>query len=174
MRGAGLADRGGPSSRSSSIVGRGGFCFEQNLLFKTALEALGAEVDLYMARGLVGGDPANPRPRTHLMLGVNWEGRYWHADVGFGGGTLLEPMPWGPGDVHEQSGWRYRVIERHPEYVLQSATGDGWEDLYALIPHPVPRADIDPANWWTSTHPRHDSKAASWSAASGPTAGAWR
>jgi N-hydroxyarylamine O-acetyltransferase len=132
---------------------RGGYCFEQNLLLKASLEALGAEVELYLARGLLGADPDAPRPRTHLLLGVHWEGEHWHADAGFGGGTLLEPLPWGPGEVHEQAGWRYRVIERHPEYVLQTAAGEAWGDLYAFIPHPVPKADIETANWWTSTHP---------------------
>jgi N-hydroxyarylamine O-acetyltransferase len=29
---------------------RGGYCFEQNLLLKAALEALGAEVDMFLAR----------------------------------------------------------------------------------------------------------------------------
>ena len=120
---------------------------------KAALEALGAEVELYLARVLLGADPAAPRPRSHLLLGVLWRGERWHADVGFGGGTLLEPLAWGPGEVIVQSGWRYRVIERDGEYVLQSGAGEPWEDLYAFVPRAVPQADIEPANWWTSTHP---------------------
>lgn len=132
---------------------RGGYCFEQNLLLKAALEALGAEVELYLARVLMGADPAAPRPRSHLLLGVEWDGRRWHADAGFGGGTLLEPLPWGPAGEHEQSGWRYRVIEREGEYVLQTASGEPWEDLYAFLPHPVPKIDVETINWWTSTHP---------------------
>ncbi len=111
-------------------------------------------MELYLARGLLGADPAKPRPRTHLLLGVTWQGERWHADVGFGGGTLLEPLPWGPGEEHDQAGWRFRVVERGPEYVLQSATVvRGWSDMYAFIPLPVPKAEIEPANWWTSTHP---------------------
>ncbi len=133
---------------------RGGYCFEQNLLLAGALQALGAEVELYLARVLLGADPAAPRPRSHLLLGVRWRGERWHADAGFGGGTLLEPLPWGPGEVHRQSGWRYRVTEREPEYVLQAAGGDDrWEDMYAFLPHPVPKADVETANWWTATHP---------------------
>ncbi len=132
---------------------RGGYCFEQNLLLKSALEALGAEVELYLARVLVAADPNAPRPRTHLLLGVEWQGERWHADVGFGGGTLLEPIPWGPGGEHEQAGWTYRVIERSSEYVLQTGTADGWADLYAFLPFPVPKADIEAANWFTSTYP---------------------
>jgi N-hydroxyarylamine O-acetyltransferase len=132
---------------------RGGYCFEQNLLLKMALEALGARVDLYLGRGLLGADPSAPRPRTHLLLGVEWHQERWHADVGFGGGTLLEPMRWGPGEDAEQAGWRYRLLERDGEYVLQSARGEVWVDLYEFLPRPVPMAEVEPANWWTSTHP---------------------
>ncbi|HEY6478319.1 MAG TPA: arylamine N-acetyltransferase, partial [Polyangia bacterium] len=48
---------------------RGGYCFEQNLLLKAALEALGvANVELFLARVRVGAAPGDPRPRTHLLL----------------------------------------------------------------------------------------------------------
>src|SRR5919201_4472917 len=49
---------------------RGGYCFEQNLLLKAALEALGAEVEMLLARVRVGRPPGTPRPRTHLVLRV--------------------------------------------------------------------------------------------------------
>jgi N-hydroxyarylamine O-acetyltransferase len=133
---------------------RGGYCFEQNLLLKAALEALGAEVDLLLARVRSGAAPGAVRPRSHLVLRVHSEGRSWHADVGFGLGTLLEPLPFGPGDAHEQSGWRFRVVEDGPELVLQAAEGDHWMDQYGLLDHPVPPIDVETINWWTSTHPR--------------------
>src|ERR1700736_6596991 len=79
---------------------RGGYCFEQNLLLKAALEALGAEVDLLLARVRVGA-PGVTRPRSHLVLRVRADGASWHADVGFGLGTLLDPLPFGPGAEHE-------------------------------------------------------------------------
>src|SRR3954469_2241334 len=63
---------------------RGGYCFEQNLLLKAALEALGAEVDMFLARVRLGAPPGTTRPRTHLVLRVNVDGANWHADVGFG------------------------------------------------------------------------------------------
>jgi N-hydroxyarylamine O-acetyltransferase len=153
--------RGVPVSLESDalqrkLVGdrRGGYCFEQNLLLKSALEALGAEVDLLLARVRVGGAPGAVRPRSHLVLRVRGEGGEWHADVGFGAGTLLEPIPFGPGDVHEQSGWRFRVIPDGGELVLQTADGSGWSDLYGFVPTPVPQIDVETSNWFTSTHPR--------------------
>jgi N-hydroxyarylamine O-acetyltransferase len=133
---------------------RGGYCFEQNLLLRAALEAIGAEVDLLLARVRVGAPPGTTRPRSHLLLRVRAEGGDWHADVGFGAGTLLDPIPFGPGDVHEQSGWRYRVIEDGEELVLQTADGAEWKDLYGFLPQPVPLVDVETSNWFTSTHPR--------------------
>jgi N-hydroxyarylamine O-acetyltransferase len=133
---------------------RGGYCFEQNLLLRAALEALGAEVDLLLARVRVGAPPGVMRPRTHLVLRVRGHGGVWLADVGFGVGTLLEPLPFGPGEAHEQSGWRFRVVEEADEHVLQSQTEGEWQDLYAFLPYPVPFVDVETSNWFTSTHPR--------------------
>lgn len=132
---------------------RGGYCFEQNLLLKAALEALGAEVDAMLARVRFGAPGGSLRPRSHLILRVRAEGATWHADVGFGAGTPLEPLPFGPGDVHEQSGWRFRVVEEGAELVLQTADGESWKDLYAFVPEPVPFVDIETSNWFTATHP---------------------
>jgi N-hydroxyarylamine O-acetyltransferase len=133
---------------------RGGYCFEQNLLLKAALEAQGAEVDMLLARVRVGRPPGTPGPRTHLVLRVRYGGRAWHADVGFGRGTLLEPVPFGPGGPYEQAGWRFRVVEDARELVLQTAQRDEWVDLYGFVPHPVPLIDVETSNWFTCTHPR--------------------
>jgi N-hydroxyarylamine O-acetyltransferase len=134
---------------------RGGYCFEQNLLLAAALEALGAEVDLLLARVRVGAPRGATRPRSHLVLRVGAEGSTWHADVGFGKGSLFEPIPFGPGPEQEQRGWRFRVVEDGDELVLQTAaSGEGWEDVYGFSPDPVPLVDVETANWFTSTHPR--------------------
>ena len=133
---------------------RGGYCFEQNLLLKAALEALGAEVDLYLARVRLGAAPGVLRPRAHLVLRVRADGCDWHADVGFGLGSPLEPLPFGAGGEHLQSGWRFRIIEQERELVLQSAEAGGWLDLYGFVPQPVPFVDLETSNWFTSTHPR--------------------
>jgi N-hydroxyarylamine O-acetyltransferase len=133
---------------------RGGYCFEQNLLLKAALEALGAEVEMFLARVRLGAQPGVLRPRSHLVLGVRKDGAEWHADVGFGMGTLFEPLPFGAGREHEQSGWRYRVVRDGAELVLQTHALEGWVDLYAFLEHPVPLIDVETVNWWVCTNPR--------------------
>ncbi len=133
---------------------RGGYCFEQNLLLKAALEALGAEVDPFLARVRLGAPRGVMRPRTHLVLRVRADGSDCLADVGFGLGSPLEPVPFGPGGEHGRSGWRYRIVEEGSENVLQTANGSGWIDLYSFVPVSVPFVDIETSNWFTATHPR--------------------
>lgn len=132
---------------------RGGYCFEHNMLFKAALEAVGAPVEPMLARVRNGLPPLPAGPLTHLLLRVQWGGAVWHADVGFGQGTLIEPIPFGPGGPYEQLGWRYRVVQEEHLLVLQTDSEDGWRDLYAFSPEPVPPIDIEVNNWFTCTHP---------------------
>jgi N-hydroxyarylamine O-acetyltransferase len=132
---------------------RGGYCFEQNLLLKAALEALGAEVDMFLARVRIDAEPDVVRPRTHLILRVRENGSCWHADVGFGARGILDPIPFGPGPAQEQSGFGFRVVQDGPELLLQKLAGDDWVDAYSFLPQPVPLIDVELSNWWTSTHP---------------------
>jgi len=136
---------------------RGGYCFEHNLLFASALEQLGLAVEPMLARTRTSGAPPEARPATHLLLRVSdEEGVAWHADVGFGFGTLLDPIPFGadPDAVHEQSGWSFRVVEEGSELVLQTLGAAGWSDVYGFAPRAVSRIDIELSNWWTCTNPR--------------------
>jgi N-hydroxyarylamine O-acetyltransferase len=135
-------------------AGRGGYCFEHNLLLKAALEALGYEVEAVLARVRVGAEPGAIRPRSHLLLRVRAGGADWHADVGFGNGSLLEPLPWGPGGEHVQAGWRFRVVQEGSLLVLQSMRKGEWADVYAFAPEPSPTIDLETSNWFTATHPR--------------------
>jgi N-hydroxyarylamine O-acetyltransferase len=133
---------------------RGGYCFEQNLLLKAGLEALGIQVDTMLGRVRLGRPTGVPRPRTHMVLRVRADERDWHADVGFGRGTLLEPIPFGPGGPYQQAGWHFRVVEDGPELVLQTVQGGEWVDLYGFVPEPVPFIDVETSNWFTCTYPR--------------------
>jgi N-hydroxyarylamine O-acetyltransferase len=134
---------------------RGGYCFEQNLLLKAALETIGGlRVDMHLARVryLAGGAI---RPRSHIVLGVRSRDGHWLADVGYGLGTLFEPLPFEPGQERVQSGWRYRLVaEDGGELVLQRMEDGDWVDLYGFVPVPVPLIDVETSNWWVCTHPR--------------------
>ena len=143
-----------PADLEAKMVtkGRGGYCFEHNLLLAAALEALGMGVEPILARVRLG-PPGSPRPLNHLLLRVSDSARVWLADVGFGGGGLLDPVPFEIGTETDQSGWVYRLVEDGPEWVLQVHQDGGWTDMYGFVPQRAERIDIEVSNWYTSTHP---------------------
>src|SRR4029079_15204540 len=67
---------------------RGGWCFEQNHLLRSALEQIGFDVVGLEGRVRVGAVTEDDvTPRTHMALCVALQGRRWLVDVGFGGLT---------------------------------------------------------------------------------------
>jgi len=130
---------------------RGGYCFEQNTLFSTALRSIGFDVETCEARVRQGAEGVT-RPRTHMVLRVHCEGRAFLADVGFGGDGLIEPILM-DGSSSEQAGVTYRIAREDPLRILQRAVAGRWEDLYAVLPDPVFPIDYEAGNWLTSTHP---------------------
>ena len=131
--------------------GRGGYCFEQNRLFALALEALGFAVVPLAAR--VRYRATRVLPRTHQLLLVDVGGERFVADVGFGGQTLLEPLPLAARAPVRQHAWSYRLAPEGDGFVLQLEGGDGYVDLYAFTLEPALPPDLEMANWYVSTHP---------------------
>jgi N-hydroxyarylamine O-acetyltransferase len=128
---------------------RGGYCFEQNMLFAAVLERLGYAVTRLAARV----QPARPGPRSHMLLRVVVDGRPWLADVGFGA-SLLEPLPLEAATVL-QGGWTYRLEPADPDgWLLRAGGSDGWSDLYAFTLEPQRPIDYVVYNHFTATHPR--------------------
>ena len=76
--------------------------------------------------------------------------------MGFGGGGLLDPLPFVTGAETEQSGWRYRLVEDGAELVLQVFQDGGWTDMYGFVPEPADPIDVAVNNWYTATHPDSD------------------
>ena len=72
--------------------GRGGYCFEHNVLFKHVLDALGFRVIGLTARVLWGAAENTVTARTHMLLRVDLDGQPYIVDVGFGGVTLTGPL----------------------------------------------------------------------------------
>jgi len=132
---------------------RGGYCFEQNLLFAAVLEELGFELNRLVARVLYRG--SSLRPRTHMLLRVRLDSAEWLADVGFGGEGLLRPLALLAGRETPQQAWTYRLrTAAHDEWVLQSRWIDGWQDLYSFSLAPQLPVDYEPANFYVSMHPQ--------------------
>ena len=141
------------ASLQSKIVkgGRGGYCFEQNLLFAAVLERLGFTVTRLAAR--VRYRARRVLPRTHMLLLVRCDNDTWLGDVGFGLEGLLLPVPFGSEQEVRQFGWTYRVAQERGQWVLQSLHAESWTDLYAFSLEPQELADYEMANYYSSTYP---------------------
>jgi len=131
--------------------GRGGYCFEQNTLFATALETLGFAVTPLAARVRFGTNAI--LPRTHMTLQVDLQGERLLADVGFGVYGLLLPLPLDDPRVVGQFDWTYRIVADANLRILQARIDDAWADLYAFTLERQYPADYEMANHYTSTHP---------------------
>jgi N-hydroxyarylamine O-acetyltransferase len=130
---------------------RGGYCFEQNALLAAVLERIGFGVTRLLARVRLGA--SRVLPRTHQILEVIVDGAPWLADVGFGTGGILLPVPLAAGGPVRQFAWTHRLVEESGLWVLQERQPDGWLDLYAFTCEPQHPVDFEMSNWYTSTHP---------------------
>lgn len=130
---------------------RGGYCFEQNSLFKAVIEELGFPVTLLMARVRYGKESI--RPRTHVLLRVDVDGRPYLADVGFGGWGLAAPLRLDAGVERDDGLLSHRLMKTGDVWVLQARPAGHWIDLYAFTLEPHHPVDLEMANHYTATHP---------------------
>ncbi|SAL24899.1 arylamine N-acetyltransferase family protein [Caballeronia telluris] len=146
-----------PQSIQQKLVGarRGGYCFEHNLLFRGALDALGFTTRSLAARVVWGRtDPQMPA-RTHMLLLVDLEGVTYLADVGFGGVTLTAPLVFETGrdQVTPHEPFRIDAIDAN-NYLLQVKLDDTWAPLYRFDLEPQFDIDYELANHFVATHPQ--------------------
>jgi N-hydroxyarylamine O-acetyltransferase len=133
---------------------RGGYCFEHNLLFKTALQAIGFHVT-----GLVGrprwivpaGSPLGPK--THMLLKVDLANVSYLVDVGFGACLLDAPLLLQTNVEQTTALGTYRLTESDRQFTLSAKRQAGWRDLYVFDLQPQIQADYELGNWFTSTSP---------------------
>jgi len=142
-----------PAALQAALVARrrGGYCFQQNGLFRLALTAMGFEPRQREARVRRAAE-GRILTRTHMVQVVFVEGAEWLVDVGFGGEGIAEPVPL-DGTATVQDGWTYRIAREGRLHVLQRSLHDRWNDLYAFTDDDVYDVDYVVANWYTSTHP---------------------
>jgi N-hydroxyarylamine O-acetyltransferase len=157
--GGGISVALGDIERKFLDEGRGGYCFEHNTLFSTALREIGFAVTTLLGR--VRRGPPERWCRTHMVLRVTIDGEPWLADVGFGGIGLLEPIPMRDGATAEQVGLIYTLRREAHVWSLASrgsdptARGAGSDpgDMYEFSEDPQTPGDVEVANHYTSTHP---------------------
>lgn len=154
-----LMDRGidiDPASVDAKLIagGRGGYCFEQNSLFKRVILTLGYQVEAYVARVCWQMPPdAPPRPRTHQVLKVTIAGDPWLADVGFGGVTVA-PMRFDIlGQPNPSPYDTFRLVAAGRDVALEAQVAGEWSRVYEISPEPQDDVDYVLPNWFSATHP---------------------
>jgi N-hydroxyarylamine O-acetyltransferase len=111
---------------------RGGYCLEQNLLFKAMLEDLGFEVTGLAARVNWGHAPDAERPLSHMVLLVDIAGTRYLSDVGFGSATLTAPLRLKADTEQETPHETFRLAGGDPNWQLDIKIGDEWRPVYSF------------------------------------------
>jgi N-hydroxyarylamine O-acetyltransferase len=134
--------------------GRGGYCYEQNLLFRHALETMGFNVIGLAARVLWNIPEGTVLPRTHMLLRIDIDGQAYVADAGFGGLTLTAPLRLEL-DIEQSTPHEpFRLTADGAQFVLEAKLGDRWKSLYRFTLEEQLPADYEMANWYVSHHPK--------------------
>lgn len=132
--------------------GRGGYCFEQNLLFMEVLKTLGYKVQPYAARVTASDEQMNAR--THMFLMVEVENSQFLTDVGFGGMIPAEPLRFETGLIQETPHITYRITENTEGFYLEYLKENHWKTLHTFDFQNQFPVDFQMANWYTSTWPK--------------------
>jgi N-hydroxyarylamine O-acetyltransferase len=135
--------------------GRGGYCFEHNLLLWAALRRMGFDAQGLGARVLWGAPADAPvRQRSHMALLVRLPEGPHLADVGFGGLTMSAPLALSTGGPQATPHEPFRLTEAGDGvYDLEADAGEQWLPLYRFDLSPQLPVDYEPANWFVATHP---------------------
>lgn len=132
---------------------RGGYCFEQNLMFMRVLEDLEYAVRPLLARVVWTNPDGAAQPPSHLLLLVEINGQTHIADVGFGGLSLTAPLRL-RADVEQSTPHEtFRLTGGEPDWTLEVQIGDEWRAVYVFTLDPVGEDDIPPINHRIATDP---------------------
>src|SRR5882757_7009812 len=133
--------------------GRGGYCLEQNMLFREGLRSLGYRITSLQGRVVRGMAIDAPRPAIHMLLQVDLPEGPYLADVGFGNLAPTAPLLLAPHVEQPTPHGLTRFIEVNGELTLQQFLGQHWEHIYRVIPYARYDTEYEVANWYTATHP---------------------
>jgi len=133
--------------------GRGGYCFEQNLLLLGVLRALGFEVKTLSGRVRWGRTRDVMPPRTHFFLQVTLDEAVWITDCGMGSNSLTRALRWEDGLVQETGQDERRFINEDGRWFQQVRFSSEWLDVCEFTGEEMPLIDREVGNWWTSTSP---------------------
>lgn len=136
--------------------GRGGYCYEHNLLFRDVLKSLGFSVVGLAARVLWNAPEGAVTPCTHMLLRVEIDGAPYVGDVGFGGQVMTGPLRLEADGEQATPHEPFRLVRAGSDdvFVMQSKIRDAWVSLYRFDLQEQFAPDYEVASWYVSTHPQ--------------------
>lgn len=134
---------------------RGGYCFEQNAIFKAALEQIGFKVTGLGGRVRWMSPPNSPLgPREHMLLKIELAEGSFIADVGFGACVQDAPLRFETNLEQATAMGTFVLKEADGIYTLSAKQPEGFRAMYAFNLEPQLAADYELGNWFTSTSPK--------------------
>lgn len=146
-----------PAIQAKLIHGqRGGYCFEQNGLFKAALEAIGFTVTGLTGRVRWMSEPGSPLgARTHMLLKIDLKQGAFLADVGFGACLLDQPLRFET-DIEQKTGMgAFRLTQAEGVFTLSASQPGSYRTMYVFDLVPQIQADYEAGSWYAATNPSH-------------------
>ena len=143
------------ASVQAKLVGkRGGYCYEQNLLLRAALQAIGFQVTGLAGRVRWMSPPDSPLgPKTHMLLTVDLAEGVYLVDAGFGACLLDAPLQLKTGIEQTTAMGTYQLTEADGLLWLSAKRDGGWRTMYVFDLQPQLQSDYELGNWFTSTNP---------------------
>jgi N-hydroxyarylamine O-acetyltransferase len=133
-------------------AGRGGYCFEQNGLFRRALQEIGYETEDLAARVVLMRPPQMPA-RTHRLQLVTLGQERWLTDVGFGGKTLTAPLRFALDVEQATPHGLYKITRADADFLLSKREADEWLPMYRFDLQRQYFSDYEAANHYVATWP---------------------
>ena len=131
--------------------GRGGGCYENNLLLRHVLDALG-----YRTTGLSGRvlwnlpeDAVTPR-LSHMLVRVDLPQGPHLVDVGFGALTITGVLALEPHLEQATPHGPYRLVPEGSDYVMEGRAGQRWLRMYRFDLSEQLYPDYEMASWYSS------------------------
>ena len=133
---------------------RGGYCFEQNILFKAVLDTVGFATTGLTARVRWMSPPESELgPREHMLIRVDLPEGPYLVDVGFGACLLDAPLKLQSGFEQKTAMGTFILSESNGQYTLSARQPSGFRVAYVFDLHPQIQADYELGSWYTSTSP---------------------
>lgn len=134
---------------------RGGYCFEQNALFVSLLNALGYKAYSGKAKVIRNKDIHSPILILHRVNFVEFEDGLYFCDVGYGGPMPSFALKVEDGSTRTCNGETYHIRKYEgPWWIVSRTTSEGaMEDILMIDTAPYENCDFQVLNHYASTSP---------------------